>query len=427
MSSVLLFFGACSARGAAEPSNQVSQENQETVDKNGTQASKEQTSEGEKPSGESSGDSQNADSPETVSEEYVTMKAKYIQSLVDEYFLYDVSPQDYETAIYRSIMAACSDPYSCYYTPEEYQELMESTSGTYCGIGCLVSQNIKSMLITIVRPFAGSPAAIAGAKAGDIIVKVDGEDVTGMDVNLVVTKLKGVENTDVVVTVYRESSGKYIDLPMKRAFIEVETVTGEKIVQNGHKYGLITVMQFDEVTQKQFADKMNEFLDWGMEGMVVDLRDNPGGLLDVVVDMLDPLLPKGLTVYMQYRDGKKEEYKSDASCMDLPITVLVNENSASASEIFAGAVQDYNVATVIGTQSFGKGIVQRLFPLSDGSALKMTVADYYTPLGRNIHGEGIMPDIVVELPDGVNTSNLTRETDTQLQKALKVLENELSE
>ncbi|MDE7299205.1 MAG: S41 family peptidase [Lachnospiraceae bacterium] len=346
-------------------------------------------------------------------------KANYIMRLIDNYFLYGVTQEAYQTAIYRALLYACNDPYSCYYTPEEYNEMMESSSGMYCGIGCLVQQDVNTKLISIVRPFVGSPAEKAGILAGDIVYKVDGEDVSGQDVNLVVSKMKGEENTKVVITMYR--SGEYLDFEVTRAFIEVETVTAERIEEGGHKLGLITVLEFDEVTAKQFLASVEDMKKWGAEGLIIDLRDNPGGYVDTAVDMLDPLLPKGLIVYMKDKHGRQEDYNSDSEMFEIPMAVIINERSASASEIFAGAMQDYGVATLVGTQSFGKGIVQSVIPLSDGSAVKMTIADYYTPLGRNIHGVGITPDVIVELPEGKSSSNVERADDTQLAAAVRAV------
>lgn len=346
-------------------------------------------------------------------------KANSIIRLVDNYFLYGVTQEDYQTAIYRALLYACNDPYSCYYTPEEYDAMMESSSGMYCGIGCLVQQDVNTKLISIVRPFSGSPADKAGIQAGDIVYKVDGEDVSGQDINLVVSKMKGEENTKVVITMYR--NGEYLDFELKRAFVEAETVTAEKIEEDGHKLGLITVMEFDEVTANQFLARVEEMKDWGAEGLIFDLRDNPGGYVDIVVDMLDPFLPEGLIVYMKDKHGRQEDYNSDADMFEIPMAVIINERSASASEIFAGAMQDYGVAEIVGTQSFGKGIVQSIIPLSDGSAVKMTIADYYTPLGRNIHGVGITPDIIVELPEGVISSNIERAEDTQFTEAVRAV------
>lgn len=351
--------------------------------------------------------------------ELMDTKAAYIMRLIDSYFLYDVTQEDYQTAIYRALMDACNDPYSCYYTQEEYASMQESTSGIYCGIGCLVQQNVKTMLISIVRPFKDSPAEKAGIRAGDIVYKVDGEDVSGQDINLVVSKMKGEAGTKVTITVYRESTGQYLDMDVTRDFVEVDTVTSEHLEEDGHRLGLITVTEFDEPTAKQFIGAIEELQGWGAEGIVIDLRDNPGGLLDAVTEMLDPLLPAGLSVYMQDKHGGREDYKSDAACYDIPMAVIVNGNSASASEIFAGAVQDYGVAAIVGTQSFGKGIVQSVIPLGDGSAVKLTIADYYTPKGRNIHGVGITPDIVVELPEREDSGELTREKDTQFLEAVK--------
>lgn len=346
-------------------------------------------------------------------------KATYIMRLIDNYFLYDVTQDDYQTAIYRALMNACNDPYSVYYTKEEYASMQESTSGVYCGIGCLVQQNVKTMLISIVRPFKDSPAQKAGILAGDIIYKVDDEEVSGQDINLVVSKMKGEAGTKVVITVYRESTGEYLDMEVTRDFVEVDTVSSERLTQDGHKLGLITVLEFDEPTTKQFLAALTDLREWGAEGIIIDLRDNPGGLLDAVTEMLDPLLPQGLTVYMQDKYGSREDYKSDAACYDIPMAVIVNGNSASASEIFAGAVQDYGVATIVGTQSFGKGIVQSVIPLGDGSAVKLTIADYYTPKGRNIHGVGITPDIIVEPTEHTAAEKVTLEEDAQFMTAVK--------
>ncbi|MDE7326694.1 MAG: S41 family peptidase [Lachnospiraceae bacterium] len=354
-------------------------------------------------------------------------KASYIMRLVDSYFLYDVTQEDYQTAIYRALMNACNDPYSCYYTQEEYASMQESTSGVYCGIGCLVQQNIKTMLIYIVRPFKNSPAEKAGIKAGDLVYKVDGEEVSGQDINLVVSKMKGEADTKVMITVYRESTGEYLDMEVTRDFVEVDTVSSERLTQDGHKIGLITILEFDEPTTKQFLDALDDLQGWGAEGLIIDLRDNGGGLLDAVTAMLDPLLPEGLSVYMQDKRGGREDYTSDAACIDLPMAVIVNGNSASASEIFAGAVQDYGVATIVGTQSFGKGIVQSVVPLGDGSAVKLTIADYYTPKGRNIHGVGITPDLIVELAEYEGSSELKHEEDTQFMAALKEVLRQINE
>lgn len=352
-------------------------------------------------------------------------KAQQIQQLIDEYFLYDVSEEDYETAIYRALMNACNDPYSTYYTDEEYKLLQDTNNGTYCGIGCMVSQNRSTMLITVVKVFRGSPAEKAGIKAGDVIYMIDGVDITSQDANLVVSKLKGEEGTDVVITVYREGESDFLDFNLTRAFVQNETIETERIQEDGHKLGMITVTEFEKVTKQQFFDAIEELTAWGAEGLIIDLRDNPGGLLDVVVDMLDPLLPEGVTVYTQDKNGEKEIYSSDANVLELPLAVLINGHSASASEIFAGAIQDYGVGTLIGTQSFGKGIVQTIISFQDGSAIKMTIADYYTPMGRNIHGVGISPDLIVELPEGTSASNVSREQDTQYAAAVHVLLEQL--
>ena len=385
----------------------------------------EETNRGEKDGEEPNSEAGNLLNPGGNKDQYnlIDQKANYIMRLIDNYFLYEVGEDDYKTEIYLALLNACHDPYSCYYTPEEYDAMMQSSNGVYCGIGCLVSQDPSTKLISIVRPFAGAPAQKAGIKAGDIVYAVDGENITGQDVNLVVSKMKGEEGTKVTITMYRD--GEYLDFEVTRAFVEAETVILEKLEENGHKLGLITVTEFDVVTAKQFIDGIESLQDWGAEGIVIDLRDNPGGNLDTVVKMLDPILPEGLIVYMKDKYGRQEDYNSDKDMIKIPMTVIINGNSASASEIFAGAVQDYGVATVVGTQSFGKGIVQSVIPLDDGSAVKMTIADYYTPLGRNIHGVGITPDVIVELPEGKRFSDIEREEDTQLEEAIRTVISKL--
>ncbi len=346
-------------------------------------------------------------------------KLRLFEQLIEEYYMNDVSIEDLQTGIYKGMFAGLGDPYSCYYTAEEFEALMESTSGVYYGIGTTVQQNMKTMIITIVKPFVNGPAYAAGMLPGDIIYKVDGVDVTGMEIDNVVTMMKGPEGTPVEVTVIREGVADPIVLNIIRAKVEVETITWEMLPND---IGLISISGFEEVTFSQFKKAVEQLRADGAKGLIFDLRDNGGGLLDAVVNMLDYLLPQGLIVYTKDREGRTETYTSDASCIEMPMAVLINGNSASASEIFTAALQDYGVAEIVGTTSFGKGIVQQILPLNDGTAVKLTVSRYFTPNGVCIHGAGVTPDVEVELEEALRQQVvIKREDDNQLQAAIKVL------
>ena len=340
----------------------------------------------------------------------ISTKMQELQSYIDRFYLFDYDEENVESGIYKGMMAGLGDVYTNYYTPEEYASFMESSNGSYSGIGAMLSQDYNTGIITVVKVFEGSPAAEAGVQPDDILYKVKGEEVTGMDLNLVVSDLKGEEGTDVEASFMRGTD--VLDLTLTRRSIEVPTVEYRLITD---KIGYISISEFDDVTDDQFIAALDDLNSQGMENLIIDLRDNGGGLVDVTCDILDQLLPEGLIVYTEDKDGNREEETSDAEhYFPGKMAVLVNGNSASASEIFAGAIKDYGVGTLIGTQTFGKGIVQSLFPLSDGSAIKVTVSRYYTPAGNNIHEVGITPDIILE-------KDTESEEDNQLQQAIDVL------
>ena len=340
----------------------------------------------------------------------VSSKMQELQSYIDRYFLFDYEKEDEESGIYKGMMAGLGDVYTTYYTPDEYASFMESSNGSYSGIGAMLSQDYNTGIITVVKVFDGSPAAEAGIQPDDILYKVKGEEVTGEDLSLVVTDLKGEEGTDVEISMMRGTD--VLDFTLTRRSIEVPTVEYKMLDEN---IGYIAISEFDDVTDEQFIAALEDLKSQGMKNLTVDLRNNCGGLVDVTCNILDQLLPEGLIVYTEDKNGERQEEYSDAEhYFDGKMAVLVNGNSASASEIFAGAIKDYGVGTLIGTQTFGKGIVQSLFPLSDGSAIKITVSRYYTPAGNNIHGVGITPDIILE-------RDMESEEDNQLQKAIEVL------
>lgn len=348
-------------------------------------------------------------------------KRMQIRGLINNYYYEDVEEKDLYDGMYQGMLNSLGDPYSVYYTGEEYAAMLESSSGIYSGIGALVSQNIKSKEAIVSKVFENAPAAEAGMLPDDIIKIIDDVDVTSLELNEVVRRMKGLEGTEVVVKVQREQSSELIPLKITRRKIEVPTVEFEMLKD---EIGYISVLEFDEVTVAQFENAINKLEEQGMKGLIVDLRDNPGGLYTSVIAMLDRMLPKGLLVYTEDKSGMKDErYAVDDEEFTLPLAVLVNGYSASASEIFAGAIQDYKKGTIVGTQSYGKGIVQSIFPLeSDNTAIKLTVSAYYTPNGRNIHGTGITPDVEVELNEELKKKpTVLKEEDNQLQEAIRVV------
>ncbi|MBO5198733.1 MAG: S41 family peptidase [Lachnospiraceae bacterium] len=359
-----------------------------------------------------------------LADEEFQEKIEKLESLIDAYYIEEVSDEELKEGIYDGLLYSLEDPYSCYYTQEEYEELMISSSGVYCGIGATVQQSITTGIITIVKPFVDCPAYNAGLLQGDIVYKVDGVEVTGRDLTEVIGYMKGEEGTTVTIEVIRDGETDPISLVVERARVEVPTVEYRMLED---QIGYIYIMEFDEITEEQFREAIDDLEKQGMEGLIIDVRDNPGGLYSSVCNMLDRLLPEGLIVYTEDKYGRREEKRSTAEeSFDKPMAVLINGSSASASEIFAGALQDYQLATIVGTQSYGKGIVQSLFPLYDDSAIKLTVSRYYTPNGVCIHGTGITPDIEIDLDNAAKKLVVIPEDqDTQLQKAIEAVKEKL--
>ena len=347
-------------------------------------------------------------------------KTSVLQNIIDRYFLFDEDMTKVEDGIYAGMMNGLGDPYTVYYTKEEYKALNEDTEGKYSGIGAVVSQNPNTKIITIVKIFDNSPANDAGLQVGDIIYKIDGEEVAGTDMDILVkTKIRGEEGTSFKMTVLRGDDRKEVELDLTRRSIEVETVAGKMLDNN---IGYIAVSQFDAVTSEQFKSNIESLQSQGMTKLIVDLRGNPGGLLDQVVDMLDYILPEGLVLYTEDKYGEREEYYSDGSHeLKIPMVVLVNENSASASEVFTATFRDFEWGKVVGKTTFGKGIVQNVLPLGDGTAVKITTQHYYPPSGYDLHKVGIKPDVEVDLNEG---AKIGTDSDNQLSTAIDILKNE---
>ncbi len=351
-----------------------------------------------------------------------------LQAVIDAYYMSDdepVSQEEMLEGVYKGYVDSLNEPYTVYYTAEEYAALEESSQGFYSGIGVVVSQDVRTGVISVLRPFEGSPGEEAGLLKDDVLYKVDGKEVTGQDVSEVVSWIKGPEGTTVDIEVYRASESDYMTFTVERRTIEVPMVEHE-MLDNG--IGHVTILEFEETTYDQFCEALDDLSSQGMKALVLDLRDNPGGLVNSAVDVLDRILPpEKLLVYTIDKNGQKEEeYSKDKDVFDLPMVVLINENSASASEIVSGCLQDYETAQLVGTTSFGKGIVQYVIGLDDGSAIKLTAAKYYTPEGRNIHGTGLEPDVVVE-ETAADEGESEAAADSQLDKAVEILMSEIGE
>lgn len=348
----------------------------------------------------------------------VERKVQMLEQYIDTYFLDKIDDEKMADSVYKGIIDGLGDTYAAYYNKEEYQQIQESTSGVFCGIGAYISTDVETGIVSIVKPMNDSPAKKAGVKAGDIIFAVDGKEVTGMEISQVQAMVKGEKGTKVKLTLVRDKKQKEVEVT--RDEIEEDTVTYQMLPG---KIGYIQVSSFEQVTPEQYKKAIAALEKKGEKGLIIDLRDNGGGLLDAAVSMLDRILPKGLVVYSKDKDGNKQEFFAEnEDTFKKPLVILVNENSASASEVFSGAIQDEKAGTLIGTQTFGKGIVQSMFDLGDGTGLKMTTAKYYTPKGRNIHGKGLTPDVKAELTKEITTlSDGKTKVDSQMKVAYDYL------
>lgn len=333
--------------------------------------------------------------------------------------------EDYERealfeSAFEGYVRGIGDPYTSYFSKEDFELFMEDSAGSYEGIGVVVTFGENGEDIEVLSPFAGSPGEKAGVLQGDRILKVDGVDIAGMSLEEAVKLIKGPKGTPVILTVYRKKTDEILDLNIIRDVINMETVTYEMLEGN---IGYMNISGFQEVTYDQFMEALKSLEAQGQRGMIIDLRNNPGGLVYIVAQIADELLKEGLIVYTEDKDGKREEiYSDEKHQFSKPLVILVNEYSASASEILAGAVKDHGVGKIVGTQTFGKGLVQGSYPLDDGSAVKVTIAKYFTPNGNFIHETGIKPDYEVQLPEEYqNLFRVEKEHDNQLMKAVEVM------
>ena len=363
--------------------------------------------------------SANRDPAESVINENTVEKLETLEEVIEEYYYRDedIDVDAMIEGMYAGVVDSLGDPYSVYYTEEEWQEMITETEGIYYGIGAYVSLDTTTGFAKISGIIANTPAEEAGLRENDIIYLVDGETTQGYELSEVVAMIKGEEGTTVHLTIYREGEPEYLEMDVTRRKIESPTVN-YAMYDNG--VGYIQITEFDEVTSEQFAEALAFIKNSGARGLILDLRSNPGGSLPVVVDIARSILPKGLIVYTEDKYGDRDEYNCDGrNELEIPLVVLINGNSASASEILAGAIKDYHKGTLVGTTTFGKGIVQRILPLTDGTALKLTISSYYTPSGKNIHGIGIEPDIVCEFD---SDAYYDEGVDNQLERAMQEIE-----
>ena len=354
-----------------------------------------------------------------LSDVAVTNKIAYLEKLIDQNYLDEVDEDSLKEGIYTGLLYGLGDPYSRYYTEEEYEEESRDTEGSYAGIGISITRNTEGGIL-VVECYEGGPADLAGLQKNDVITAVDGTDVTDLTPADVSQMIREKEDGTSVLTVYHQEENEPEDISVTVSNVELPTVSYEMLEDS---IGYLRVTEFTMVTPQQFENAYKDLREKGMEKLIVDLRDNPGGVLSSVCDVLRQILPEGLIVYTEDKYGEKQEMKCDGDTpIDIPLAVLVNENSASASEIFAGAVKDYGIGTIVGTTTYGKGIVQSLQKLSDGSAVKLTTARYYTPKGNDIHKVGITPDVEEKLDVSLlNKTEISHEEDNQLQAAIEAV------
>lgn len=350
---------------------------------------------------------------DSIANRRTQQKLEVLQKAIEQFYLESADPDTLESGVYKGMIQSLGDPYSTYYTAEELTDLEEKSSGVYYGIGAYVGIDTATALPILTNIIEGTPAEESGLRAGDLIYKVDGQEIQGMELNQAVSLIKGPEGTPVHLTIVREGETDYLELDVIRRKVENPTVDYDMLDE---RIGYIGIVEFDDITVDQFTEALAVLRGKGMEGLILDLRGNPGGNLNAVCDIARQMLPEGLIVYTEDKYGERDEYTCDgAREMTEELVVLINEGSASASEILAGAVKDYEMGTLMGMTTFGKGIVQRVFSLTDGSAVKLTVSKYYTPDGNDIHKLGVTPDIEIPFDADAFYDN---DVDNQLEEAI---------
>ena len=356
---------------------------------------------------------------ESSNDNQLTKSIKYVKTILDKYYLNDIDEDKAAEGALKGYVASLGDPYTEYIPKDEMEDYKSDLMGNYVGIGIYMAQNTKDNTIVVLTPIKYSPAEEAGILPGDIIKKINGVEYTGEDMTAAANNIKGEEGSTVTLEIQRGQEIKTFEI--KRKKITTNPVISEKLDSN---IGYIEVTSFDEDTAQNFKAKYEELKSQGITSLIIDLRNNGGGLVDQALQIADYIVPKGkdLLVTVDKDKNEKIEKSKEDVLIDMPIVVLVNENSASSSEILAGALKNLNEATIVGTTTYGKGVIQQLLTLKSGAGLKVTVEEYYTPNRTKINGVGIEPNEKVELPETVSNHLLVqRDQDTQLQKAIEIL------
>lgn len=358
--------------------------------------------------------------------QHVVRKLSILESVLNEYYVGDVDSYKLQEGIYKGFVSGVGDTYSTYYTQKEYDDFKEETSGIYNGIGIRMYLEPEDNSIVVKEVFESSPAEAAGLMPNDKIIKIAGKSVSGNDFTIVSELVAGEKDTDVAITVFRPSKQKFYDFSVTRENITYPTVYF-RMLEDDLAY--IQITKFEELTHEQFKSALDKAEESQAKGVILDLRNNPGGLLRIAKDIVDELIPEGIIVSTKDKNGKSIEYYADNKYTDIPMVVLINGNSASASEVVSGALKDYGRAKLVGETTYGKGVVQTIIPLSDGSAIKLTTSQYFTPSGICIQGIGIEPDVKASLSIQklLRGSHLEDAEDDQLQTAIKVLRQEISQ
>ena len=340
------------------------------------------------------------------------------------YYYDDIENEKLQDGLYTGLIDGLGDKYSVYYNEEDYQALQISTTGQNYGIGAGLSQDKDTMVVTVNKVYEGTPSESAGLLKDDVIVSVDGTEAASMELSELVKLIRGEKGTTVHLEIYRPSTEENLSFDVERQDITLPSVS-HKMFEDG--IGYVHIDSFETETATQFEEAVKDLEDQGMKALIIDVRYNPGGMVTAVVQILDDILPEGTVVYTEDKNGNRQDYTSSGDTyLDYPIAVLINGESASASEILAGAVKDYQYGTLIGTTTFGKGIVQTIFPLEDGDAVKLTTAKYFTPNGNYIHGVGIEPDIELEYEYlDKDATSYDEAYDNQIQKAIEVLKDKI--
>ncbi|MEQ3346533.1 S41 family peptidase [Peptoniphilus senegalensis] len=347
-------------------------------------------------------------------------KVIVLEKYLKENYLYnkDIKDENLEAGLLKGLVAGLGDPYSQYLTNDEMKKLSETTTGKFQGIGVIISPD-EDGTVTVVSPIKGSPADRAGVESGDKILKINGKDFSAEKIDEASKEMRGERGTTVKILLLKKKSLKTEEVEIKREEIKIDSVIKNKIGDIGY----IGITMFDEETGKDFVKALKELTREGVKGIILDMRGNPGGVVDAAVEIGDAILPKSTFVTLKDNKGEVvEDYKLDDSYNDIKMVVLVNEGSASASEILSGAIRDLDRAKIIGKKTYGKGVVQNVMALPEGDGLKLTTSEYFTPSGKSINKKGIEPDIEVDLPENIKGIGIDyKDTDTQLQKAIEII------